>query len=412
MPVGAGAHETTTLHVGALYPLVFSTPSSTPGAFVGQDLFGGPFSFDPFTRYESGELTNPNVLLVGQIGRGKSSLVKSFVLRQLAFGRSAMVLDPKGEYAALAQHCGAEVVALEPGGGQRLNPLELDDVGSSLSRLVLLEALGERALERRLSARERAALEVGLATLDARTAERAPTLPELVEVLLVPEATAAAELATSVPELAAEGRDLGLALRRLVVGDLAGMFDGPSTVELDLGAPLVCLDLSALYGSAGLGMLMACAAAWLQAEVRRRALEGRRTLLVFDEAWALLREPAVARWLQASWKLSRAWGVSNVAVLHRLSDLSAVGSEGSELRLLAEGLLADSETRICYQQPPGEVAGSARLLGLTEAEREVLPELPRGVALWKSGSSSTLVRHLLGPAEVALIDTDGAMVGP
>lgn len=408
-PIGISAHETTTAHLGALYPLVFSTTRSTPGAVIGQDLFGGTFCFDPFTRYEAGELTNPNALVIGQIGRGKSSLLKSFLLRQIAFGHSAMILDPKGEYTGLAQRCGAEVIALDPLGTQRLNPLDIGGEDHVVARLSLLDALGERAVERPLAARERAALDVALRSVEESGST--PTIPRVVDALLHPHSDAAATIATSAVVLKEEGRDLGLALRRLVSGDLAGLFDATSTVELDVTAPMVCLDLSALYGSPALGLLMACATAWLQSEIRRRSKVARRTILVLDEAWAVLREPAVARWLQASWKLSRAWGVANIAVLHRPSDLLAVGAEDSELRHLAEGLLADSETRICYQLPPGEVAASATLLGLTQPECEVLSHLPRGVALWKVGNSSTLVRHLLSTHDVALVDTDASMVG-
>jgi len=74
-------------------------------------------------------------------------------------------------------------------------------------------------------------------------------------------------------------------------------------------------------------------------------------------------QPRVARWLQTSWKLSRAHGVANMAVLHRLSDLRSVGTEGSEQVGLAEGLLADSETRVVYAQSPGELARTSDLLG-------------------------------------------------
>ncbi len=50
------------------------------------------------------------------------------------------------------------------------------------------------------------------------------------------------------------------------------MFDGPTTTGLDLSSPLVVLDLSALYSSAALGVLMACATAWLQAALARTAV--------------------------------------------------------------------------------------------------------------------------------------------
>jgi hypothetical protein len=194
------------------------------------------------------------------------------------------------------------------------------------------------------------------------------------------------------------------------------MFDGPTSAGLDLSAPLVVLDLSALYQSTALGVLMACATAWLQAALARassaRGVTERTSghvFLVVDEAWAILSNLGVARWLQSSWKLSRAFGVSNVAVLHRVSDLRSVGASDSEQVALAQGLLADSETRVIYAQSPGELALAVELLSLSATESDLLPQLRRGVALWKVGQRSFLVQHRLSPMERLLVDTDGAM---
>ena len=86
----------------------------------------------------------------------------------------------------------------------------------------------------------------------------------------------------------------------------------------------------------------------------------------------------VARWLQSSWKLSRAFGVSNVAVLHRVSDLRSVGASDSEQVALAQGLLSDSETRVVYAQSPGELEAAAELLSLSPTETDLLPAAPAG----------------------------------
>ena len=208
---------------------------------------------------------------------------------------------------------------------------------------------------------------------------------------------------------------MALELRRLVHGDLRGMFDGPTTPGLDLSAPLVVLDLSALYTSAALGVLMACATAWLQAALARdagtRGAGAQVYYLVVDEAWAILSNLGVARWLQSSWKLSRAFGVSNIAVLHRVSDLRSVGASDSEQVALAQGLLADSETRVVYAQAPGELTAAASLLQLSSTEAELLPQLRRGVALWKVGQRSFLVQHRLSAMERRMVDTDAAMAG-
>jgi hypothetical protein len=248
----------------------------------------------------------------------------------------------------------------------------------------LLTSLASACLGRNLLPRERAALGVALVSATERTP--VPTVPAVVEALLTPTADSAASLRTDLRDLLEDGRDVALELRRLVHGDLAGMFDGPTTPGLDLSAPLVVLDLSALYTSAALGILMACATAWLQAALARTSsarggteLTSGQVFLVVDEAWAILSNLGVARWLQSSWKLSRAFGVANVAVLHRVSDLRSVGASDSEQVALAQGLLADSETRVVYAQAPSELAAASSLLSLSSTEAELLPQLRRGV---------------------------------
>ena len=74
-----------------------------------------------------------------------------------------------------------------------------------------------------------------------------PTVPSVVNALLAPTTEAATSLRTERRGLLEDGRDVALELRRLVHGELRGMFDGETTTGLDLSASLVVLDLSALY---------------------------------------------------------------------------------------------------------------------------------------------------------------------
>ncbi|MGH9077409.1 MAG: VirB4 family type IV secretion system protein [Acidimicrobiales bacterium] len=405
-------HRATTAHLQAAYPFVAETGLGARGTYIGRDLFGASFCFDPWELYRRGDLTSPNMVVLGQIGRGKSSFVKSFLWRQQVVGHHAWVVDPKGEYGPLARACGGSPLRVEPGGRLRLNPLDSPagpagaDGGRRRAELVC--SLASASLGRDLGPAERTATE--LAVKDVSRQPGPPTLPAVVSALLDPDPASAAEVRTDASGLASDGREVALELRRLVEGDLAGMFDGPTSPGASLGGAMVVLDLSALYSSPALGLLMTCATAWLQASLA--AGDGRKRLVVVDEAWAILHNLAIARWLQAGFKLSRAFGVAHVAVLHRLSDLRAAGAEGSEQQRLAEGLLADAETRVVFGQPPSECESAADLLGLTTTEAALLPQLPRGVALWKVGSRSFLVEHRLGAAEADLVDTDGAMREP
>jgi hypothetical protein len=153
---------------------------------------------------------------------------------------------------------------------------------------------------------------------------------------------------------------------------------------------------------------MTCAAAWLQGVLAQES--DRKTIFVLDEAWAILANLGIAKWLQASFKLSRARGLQNIAVVHRFSDLAATGAQGSQQERVARGLLSDTETKVVYAQPHSEVQATRELLGLTETEAALLPHLERGVALWKIGERSFLVWHLLGDMEREFIDTDSRMV--
>lgn len=397
------AHRATTAHLQAIYPFVAEGGLGGRGVYVGRDLLGGAFTYDPWELYSSGAVTSPNMLVAGQLGRGKSAFVKSYIWRQQVFGRRAVVMDPKGEYGVLAEMCGVEPVRLVPGGTIKVNPL--DKRIASEEQLRLLQAITSASLERALTPQERTALERALLQTTLGGAEA--TIPTIVSALLRPTLESAEGVAANAQQLAEWGREVAFELRRLCEGDLKGMFDGETSASFDLDAPLVVLDLSAVYSSDALGILMTCAAAWLQGILARSSSDKR--IFVVDEAWAILNNLGIARWLQSSFKLSRAYGLQNVAVLHRFSDLTSAGTADSQQVRLAQGLLSDAETRVVYGQSPGEVEASKDLLGLTDTEAALLPQLERGVALWKVGQRSFLVYHRLGSKEQALVDTDSRM---
>jgi hypothetical protein len=417
-PLRIAPHRATSEVVSVAYPFLAEEGLGTDGILVGQDAWSGAaFCYDPWVLYERGLLTNPNIFLAGQIGRGKSMLAKSLASRCVAFGRRVYVPgDPKGEWSVVAQALGGQVISLGVGRPSRLNPLDegprpaaFDDptwrAQVAARRVGLLGALSEATLGRPLRAVERSALDAALSDADATSA--APVLPQVVDALFSP---ASAGRAASVAERKEDGRELAHGLSRLVHGDLAGLFDGPSTVCFDPSRPVVSLDLSGVQGSELLlGLVMTCAGAWMEAVLADPG--GGQRLVVYDEAWRLLAQPSLLARMQAHWKLSRAWGISNLLVVHRLSDLDAVGDAGSEARGLAQGLLADTATRIFYTEPYDEAEVAKKVLGLSSVEVAQLPELARGEGLWRVNERSFVVRHLVSDAELAWFSTDARMVG-
>jgi type IV secretory pathway VirB4 component len=407
----APLHRASTAHLQSIYPGIASGGDCSRGVYIGRDLFGGSFAYDPWELYRRGVLTNPNMLVIGQVGRGKSALVKSYVYRQLVFGRRALLLDPKGENGALCAAAGVRSIALRPDGEVHLNPLELGALGDPESRLQervrTICAICGASLGRSLTAEERLAVELATVQATPRIVWRAPTLRAVVEALLEPTSRSVEAAHVHRDALVASSRAVALELRRLVDGDLRGMFDGETSGAIDLGAPLVSFDLSALYSTSALPILMACVGAWFQQALATD--ERAKRIVVLDEAWAVLSNLETARWLAGSYKLARSHGVQYVAVLHRLSDLTAAGSADTAQVRLARGLLSDSETVAVYGQPPAEVTNNRELLDLNDTEARLLTQLGRGVALWRVGRESHLVLHCLSPNELPIVDSDAGM---
>ncbi len=400
-------HRCTTRHAQAIYPFMAAGGLGAQGVFIGRDSTGGAFCFDPWVLYGQALLDDPNTIVLGKLGQGKSSLVKTLLWRMLLFGRRAFVLDVKREYDALCEAVGVAPISLVPGGGVRLNPLASRP--EEHAQLELLRAVTITALGASLSQVEAAALREALRTVRASSLE--PTLPEIATVLFSPSTEMADRLRTTPERLAADARRAALALQDLCEGPLKGMFDGPTTPGLDLEAKLLVLDLHAVRDSPALGILMACATAWMSALLARMAERpGRERLInVADESWKIIQHTGLGEWFQANFKLARQFGVMNVVVLHKLADLQAAGDAGSRAARIAEGLIADASTRVVYHQDESQIPLTRTLLGLSETEAQLISMLSAGQALWRVGSRSFVVQHYRSRLETQLTNTDTGM---
>lgn len=415
-------HRGTTAHLGSVYPFSVQAAFGYRGPYVGLDLLAGgaEFCFDPFEAYGEGRITNPNVWIMGEPGHGKSALVKCLLWRTAAlYGgehrRFVAIADPKGEYLALAERLGLTVVRLAPGGHARLNPLAEGPGGADepedqrvLRRAGMVAALTATVLERPLTQIEDAAVFSAVEEL-VREPSRGATLQDLAALLASPSTEMRARLRRREAELDPELSALIYALDKLLTRSLRGMFDGPSTVHVDWDGPGLVLDLSAVpLDSEALPLVMVAAAGWLS---QLMAGPGPRRVQVLDEAWALLSNRHTAGYLQSAFKLGRTFGVANVCIAHRPSDLGAQADDGTATAKIAAGLVADAATKIVLRQAPDQLDLAARTFGLTETERDIVGHLVRGRALWRVGGRSAVVHHLMSEAETLLTDTDARMVG-
>ena len=413
-------HTATSAHAQVIYPWQAQVSLGGRGPLVGRHDHGGSFSYDPWELYRTGHLHSPNILILGSLGYGKSSLAKTYSVRSRLLGRRIEVIDRKSEYAPVIEAMGGKMLRLER--GVCINPLSR--LGTQASRESLLRATVRVLLGRQLQPVERVGLTAALAAVDARHSDREVVIPDLVQELRSPSLDFASTMNLRRVDVLERMAECCYALMDLSMGPLAGLFDGLTTHGNEFfNLPALGIDISGiaaqLYGAdedMALAIALTCLTAYLDAKHAERAREaeaaGRsaeKLIRLSDEAWRAIAVEGAAQFYAASLKLSRSTGIQHVLALHRLSDLSATGDAGTRQQQLAEGLVSECSTRIVYHQPPGEVDETAHLLNLTSTERDLLTTLAQGQALWKVGPRSFVVKHELTAAEDPLIRTDKAM---
>lgn len=416
-------HQGTTAHVSSIYPFSVQGTFGHRGSYIGLDLLAGgsEFCWDPFEAYAAGLVTNPNGWILGEPGNGKSALIKSLLWRQAAIygsgddGRWIAIADPKGEYATLAQHLGLLTIKLSPGGDTTINPFAPGPSASfespdkqTLRRAEMCTALLATVLERQLTQLEDALVFAAVEHLSIAELHE-PTIADVAHLVASPTSGMSDRLRAQSRDLISETSTIAFALDKLLSRSLRGMFDGRSTIPLRWDGPGIVVDLSAIpLDSDALPLVMVAVAGWFQ---QLMACPGPQRIQILDEAWALLANRHTAGYLQTCFKLGRTYGVANLCVTHRASDLVAQSDDGSSTSKIAAGLLADSATKIILRQAPDQLDAAIRNFGLTTPEASIVGQLTRGRALWKLGGRSAVVQHVLAPSEWAITDTDARMHG-
>lgn len=403
--------RTSTGQAQAVYLPTAAPGLGDSGVIIGREVYSGKgYIYDPFQLYGQ-QLPAPHWLVLGESGNGKSALEKTYVLRQLRFReRQVVVLDAQGEdgvgeWNLIAEHLGVTPIRLDPAGvlddNVRLNPL--DPAITTTGQLALLRTIIEVALGRPLDERSGFALKVAHSHVNQTVSGRQPILSDIVERLRHPSPESADAMNVALEDVRAWGLDVALVLDRLVDGDLRGMFDGPTTVGIDLDAPLIIFDLSHIdRNSIAMPILMAIVGVWLEHTWIRP--DRRKRIFLVEEAWHIINSPSVAQLFQRLLKFGRRLGLSFVAVVHHLSDV-VDGAAAKE----AAAILKMASTRTIYAQKSDEARATGQVLGLPRWAVEIIPTLTPGMAVWDVNGNVQVVKHLVTDAERPLVFTDRAM---
>jgi hypothetical protein len=441
-------YQGTTTQVCGLYPFTAGSGSPAAGTPIGRHLLWGEVvCLDPLAWLRAGLVTNPGVFICGEPGIGKSVLGKRLTAGAVAAGTRVLILgDTKPDYSGLTRYLGGQVIRIGRG-LDRINPLDSGPLGTALRqlhgadagalrrevrarRLALLMALCTLFRGTRLSNAEEVILGRAVDLLDARTGTGSePTVPDVLAVTAQgPDLLRSAARTSTATEYETRTAELVFTLDLLCTGSLAGVFDGPTSTPIDLDAPIVSVDISAVkaIGDTLLTAAMLCTWSYAFGTVDAAAaladlgLAPRRTWMgVMDELWRALRgAPGLVEYADSLTRLNRAKGMSSVMITHSLADLDALATE--EDRAKARGFIDRCAIRICAGLPPRELARLCEISPMTGPEQRMVaswsaPETyqpgarhpGRGRYLIKTGGRLGIPIELtLTAAEHDLYDTD------
>lgn len=342
------------------------------------------------------DLTVDNeVFLAGHGGMfiHNSFLVKLEALRSLMFGAGVIIIDPEEEYRALSESVGGDYISFSFSSDTHINPFDLagtnDDpqendlqykIGFTLIRLLKLmvgttdaseEALLHNALE--LTYRQK-----GITFDPATHKNEPPILEDLYKVLVGMENPVT--------------QNLALRLEKFVKGSFGTIFNQRSNIKLNNSFTAFSFkNLEDQLRSIAIFIIMDFMWNSMKREIKKR-------ILIVDEAWYLMKDPASAEFLWNFAKRARKYYLGLTTITQDIEDFLSTD--------LGKTVVTNSSIQILMKQSPAAIDKVAEIFYLSEGERSLLLSANVGEGLFFAGSSHVAMRVVASPDEYKLITTN------
>ena len=264
------------------------------------------------------ELKNPNGLILGTPGSGKSFAAKREIANAfLVTNDDVIICDPESEYSPLVDRFGGQVIKISPTSTQYINPMDINmnysdddnpvalkaDFILSLCELIVGGKEGLQPVEKTVI--DRCIHQIYRRYFQDPRPDKMPLLEDLYNELL--------------KQTEAEAKHVATALEIYVTGSL-NVFNHRTNV--DITNRLVCYDIKELGKQLKkIGMLVVQDQVW--GRVTENRAQGKSTRYYMDEMHLLLREDQTAAYTVEIWKRFRKWGGIPTGITQNVKDLLA-----------------------------------------------------------------------------------------
>jgi hypothetical protein len=307
------------------------------------------------------QLSNPNGLILGIPGSGKSFAAKREIVNAFLITHDDIIItDPEGEYYPLVKRLGGQVVNLSANSTHYINPLDInlnidDDVDPLKFKAEFIYSMfeilagGHGGLTgREISIIDRCVQRVYRKYIKDPRPENMPILQDMYDILREQEGEEAQNLAT--------------ALEVYVTGSM-NLFNNRTNVNLS--NRLVCFDIKQLGNKLKkLSMLILMDCVWQR--VTKNRAEKKKTWFYVDEFHLLLKEPQTAAYSVEIWKRFRKWGGVPTAITQNVKDFLPSAKSAQWETVVVENILDNTPFILMLNQSPGDRDKLAEMLKISE----------------------------------------------
>jgi hypothetical protein len=322
---------------------------------------------------------NAHMVVLGWSGNGKSANVKEKLLHEWIAGSHAAVIDPRGEYGPLADHCDGEVIPIYLGSSKTINIWDLaleagrNPFSSKVPQLInfwrlALGYLPEEEVQLLDGAITAAYQRVGVSPSDPDTwTQPAPLTSDFQQAIWD---RYGGEERTRLPATSLCER-----VQRFSYGYLAPLFNQRTNVNL--ANDFLVFDVRVVRQEQSdllplvYWLILNHLRTWMTSRLRRR-------VVCIDEFWALARHNEGMAFVDEMARTARHANTQLVLISQSVAEMLASPQAVSSL--------SNMSTTILHKQHPDHIARVMETFHLSEAEGRYLQTAERGQCLVATGA--------------------------
>lgn len=378
--------EITSSAASACFPFaITSLEHHATGILIGFNQINNiPIIIDPF------ELSNPNILVLGTSGGGKSYTIKLLLMREFMEGVDINIIDPQAEYSDLVKTFKGKTIRIAPDSDSIINPFDL--MGQPLDEKKLSLLAFFRVLLGELNEGQRAILDDAIdstyedagITKDPKTwSKKPPTLENLYDHVL-PLTRSEKEIIYR-PAMSIVNR-----LKAYIFGPLR-FLNQQTKIELD--NRMISFDIRDIP-DVGKGTIMFLILEYIYTQMKRSR---RRKVLVVDEAWSVFSAGDEGEYILRLVKTCRKFNLSLVMITQDVEDVLTSRA--------GRAVMSNTATKILLKQDTTVVDAISEKFKLNEAETRFLRIAGVGTALLIAENLRVPIHVQASPEEHRIITT-------